>query len=662
MYWLYVLVILNKDKRVQTRPRTTAIPGRLGFMLLVFALASGTAAAMAPGSDFALRNKFKDAREQLKNGQLSEYKKSLQALDGYILRPYLDYYYLNARIKSARKSEVLAFRDKHGDLPATRLLYRRWLKALGTSRQWRTFKANYEPSSNAELRCYYLRSLYGTGQKQQALAQTTSLWLQPTSQPKACDPLFEVWRRSEHFTEEVAWQRLHAAIIADQRTLANYLTRYFSGANKVAATTFYNTHIGPSRITRHGQFTTDNAKYRQIIANALQRLARRSPEKAQSAWQKYQASHQFGAAVAQTINEKIMLELAEEGRFPDLGTLKISFSNHTIEGMALTSVRAQHWEQTEYWISQLPDDLRQKSQWLYWRARALDMLSGDDPLIHANYTKLARQRHYYGFLAARNLGVPGRMNAAEQNFSNLDATLSLRHPGIARALELFAVGDDLNGRREWYQALDSLTPAQKTMAAELANQVGLTPLSILTANIAEATDHLHLRFPLSHEQAFRQGALSSGLPTAFLLAVARQESAMEPKARSTADARGLMQLLPSTAKLVARRAKQRSPSANDLYDPTTNINLGSYHLAWLMERYRHQAPLAIAAYNAGEHRVDRWIKEADQLPMDVWIERIPFRETRNYVKNVLAFRHVYANRLQSPSPILSSVEQQVSAR
>ena len=107
---------------------------------------------------------------------------------------------------------------------------------------------------------------------------------------------------------------------------------------------------------------------------------------------------------------------------------------------------------------------------------------------------------------------------------------------------------------------------------------------------------------------------------------------MEATARSSADARGLMQLLPSTARIVARRARASAPSTSDLYDPSVNIALGSYHLAWLLDRYDGQTPLAMAAYNAGEHRVDRWIKDGDALPMDVWIERIPFRETRNYPK------------------------------
>ena len=188
---------------------------------------------------------------------------------------------------------------------------------------------------------------------------------------------------------------------------------------------------------------------------------------------------------------------------------------------------------------------------------------------------------------------------------------------------------------------------------------GLTSLAIRSANIAEARDYLRLRFPISHEPQFRRAALKSALPVPLLIAIARQESALESNARSSADARGLMQLLPSTARLVARRAGLDTPSASDLYDPSTNIRLGSYHLAWLIERYDGQTPLAIAAYNAGEHRVDRWIKDADGMPFDVWIERIPFRETRNYAKNVLAFRHVYAQRLGMPAPMLYPDERYV---
>ena len=237
-----------------------------------------------------------------------------------------------------------------------------------------------------------------------------------------------------------------------------------------------------------------------------------------------------------------------------------------------------------------------------------------------------------------------------------------RNPHIERALELFAVGEEINGRREWYRALDGLETEQQLAAAELAASHGLVPLGIRTANIAEARDHLALRFPLVYEPQFKRASLRTTLPTPLLFAIARQESALQPDARSSANARGLMQLLPSTAQLAAKRAVLPIPATRDLYDPATNIALGSFHLAWLIKRFDGQTPLAIAAYNAGEHRVDRWIKEAQGMPMDLWIERIPFRETRNYVKNVLAFRHVYAHKLEQLMPILATHEQTVRTR
>ncbi|MGK0222824.1 MAG: soluble lytic murein transglycosylase, partial [Limisphaerales bacterium] len=173
---------------------------------------------------------------------------------------------------------------------------------------------------------------------------------------------------------------------------------------------------------------------------------------------------------------------------------------------------------------------------------------------------------------------------------------------------------------------------------------------------------LHLRFPTAYLAQLRRASLDTDLPVPTLIAMARQESALNRAASSSANARGLMQLLPSTARLVARRHHLRIPKIEDLFDPQTNINLGSRHLAWLVERYDGQLVPAIAAYNAGEHRVDRWLRANDQLPLDVWIETIPFRETRNYVKNVLAFRHVYAQLTRSPLPFIDPTQMVVKKR
>ena len=272
---------------------------------------------------------------------------------------------------------------------------------------------------------------------------------------------------------------------------------------------------------------------------------------------------------------------------------------------------------------------------------------------------LASQRHYYGFMAALLLQQTPPLQPSLPEPESIDLK---SNPHIRRAIELFAVGENLNGRREWYRALDVSNNEEKRQLGHLAQSIGDLSLAIRSANLAEAMDDLLLRFPLAFNSDFNAAAHKQDVAPALLRAVARQESAYQPDARSPVGARGLMQLMPATAKLVTKRARLPASYAGQLNDPKINIQLGSYHLAWLIERFNGQRPLAIAAYNAGEHRVDRWIKNKAQMPTDVWIETIPFRETRNYVKNVLAFTYVYNQLLNTPTRVLAPQELSITER
>jgi soluble lytic murein transglycosylase len=201
-----------------------------------------------------------------------------------------------------------------------------------------------------------------------------------------------------------------------------------------------------------------------------------------------------------------------------------------------------------------------------------------------------------------------------------------------------------------------LAPDEQARASHLALQMGWISQGIRIANTAKLRDHLDLRFPRVYARDFQHISYVTTVPHSFLISVARQESALDPKARSSANARGLMQLLHSTATDVARRSGLSTPSVVDLYTPQVNIEIAGHHLAELLVRYHNARPLAAAAYNAGQSRVNRWIKGASGMPMDIWIETIPFRETRNYVKNVLAFSQVYGQLLEQPTPMLHAHE------
>ena len=200
------------------------------------------------------------------------------------------------------------------------------------------------------------------------------------------------------------------------------------------------------------------------------------------------------------------------------------------------------------------------------------------------------------------------------------------------------------------------------MAAYLAKDLGRLILAIRTANETGQRNHLDVRFPIDHRPTFQQTSHATGIPMSILVAFARQESIFNRFARSSADARGVMQMLQSTARHAARQVGLPAPSVTDLYDPTVNIPLGGHHIAFLLKRYDQVLPVAAAAYNAGETRVGRWLRDAEGWPMDVWIETIPFSETRNYVKNVLSFNQVYSQLLGQPRPMLRAHETTVPPR
>ena len=465
------------------------------------------------------------------------------------------------------------------------------------------------------------------------------------------------------FTEEIAWQRFDAAIKNNQRKLSRYLLRFFTGSNKRTAEAYYQVHTQPKRVAKRSRFARDNAQNRSIIQHGLMRLSRNGAEDAAKAWARYAETHSFSPVQRSIIAEHIQVGLARGGAFPGAAERAQFTSSFATQGLAEAALAQQNWEELMYWVSHLPSGEQNTQRWQYWWARALQQAASsqpydiDTPNPQQMLRQLAEQRHYYGFMAALALDMPvQKLQAGTPKPAAFDLS---SNASAQRAIELFAVGEDLNGRREWYRALDTVSNDEKRKLGHLARDIGNLSLAIRSANLAEAMDDLALRFPLTFNSDFDSAAHKQDVAPGLLRAVARQESAYQPAAKSRVGASGLMQLMPATAKLVAKRARLPSSFATQLNNPKINIQLGSYHLAWLIDRFEGQRPLAIAAYNAGEHRVDRWIKRNDGMPMDVWIETIPFSETRNYVKNVLAFTYVYNQLLNTPENILSSGERSV---
>jgi soluble lytic murein transglycosylase len=223
---------------------------------------------------------------------------------------------------------------------------------------------------------------------------------------------------------------------------------------------------------------------------------------------------------------------------------------------------------------------------------------------------------------------------------------------MQRALELHAIGREDWARMEWDALKPTLSDTQRLMAVEIADAAGWYDRGPFTLTAGADLRYYGLRFPLPYREIIETEAKKYDLDPAWISALIRAESAWLPEARSHADARGLMQLLPSTARIEARKRGLRYPGAAGLFEPTINLKLGIAHLATMLEKHGGQPFLATAAYNAGPTPIARWLAQRPPSDIDLWIETIPYRETRDYVARILAFAVVYDWRLYgSAKPI-----------
>lgn len=620
-------------------------------------LAWGVAGAPAAPHPYQARDDYQQAVAALRAGRVSAFRRAKESLAGYALHPYLVYYDGRSRVNHMGAAEAIALREELADMPLGERLYTAWLIAQARRGRWQAYRDHYVPQRRADARCYHARALYRTGERERALALAPALWRVGESQPKACDPLFAVWMAQGAPDEGLAWERLSLAIGNNERQLARYLLRFFEGATATAARAYYDGHVNPGIVRRPARFP-DTERGHEALAHALTKFARRDADRAAALWADYSRRLRLSAGMRAHLDEQIALAHAREGEFPATSAPPAEHSTGFIDGMAQASVIHREWGRAAPWIQAMSAANLRTHRWRYWLGRAL-IETGATVEGEALLRTLATERDYYGFLAADRLRLPPALN---DNATRADAGTRRRvraNPAVKRMIELYAVRDLVNARREWNWVYEALPGPERAALVELASEIGWIDQAIIGASRAELKDRLALRFPMPFIDIFRRHAVETHLPVAFLLAISRQESALNPNAKSPAGARGLMQLMPATARATAQAVRLPRPAVATLHDPATNVRLGSHHMAHLMARYGNHRAIAAAAYNAGAGRANRWLRQRGGIATDVWVEAIPFAETRGYVKAVLAFNVVYAWRLGEPAPVLGEHERRV---
>jgi len=483
-----------------------------------------------------------------------------------------------------------------------------------------------------------------TGQRQQALSETPALWLVGKSQHKACDPVFKYWQSQNLLTDELRWQRIMLALQASQFSLAKYIAKSLSHPSHSGQliASWQQAHRSPRALLKklpsasHSFLAEDTDHSRQIIQYAIKRLARKSTDQAFAVWQRIEAAYNFSQKESLQIQASIANRAAlnREDR-----TLEFFANIPNEPWRARAALWQQDWPAAHKAILSLAPELQQSPRWQYWLARSLEQLGQKQQAV-TTYQGLIDKRDYYGFLAADKLNQPYQMNHNPITFESTELSLLQHTPAVARLQEFYAQKMDIESRRQAYALTQSMTARELQLLATLTHRWGWHNQTIALLGKAQYWDALNLRFPIIFDTAILKAGKKNGLNPSWLFGLARQESAFNPLARSHVGATGLMQLMPSTAKLIARQINKPLKRQSELLDPSRNIQLGSAYLRRMFDKNQHNPVLATASYNAGPHRVARWLP-THSLPADIWIENIPFTETRRYTRSVLSYAAIF---------------------
>lgn len=587
----------------------------------------------------------------------AEYKIQRRQLDGYVLAPYLDYRYLQ---RTLRTLDADTARDFLADEATTQLgqqFRREYLSELARRGDWTTFLSFDKGSANIILRCHRTQALLVTGRDDDARHELLQLWPTAQSLPDACDNPIATARSRGWLGSELVWQRLRLAVNANNSGLAAYLARLLPADERTDAERLIQALSNPEATLKVAAHWPDRPRYREVAALALRRRARASIDSALVYWPSIESHFSFTADEHTTIVHDLALYAAVAYRADAedwFERVPIAARDEAlVEWQLRAALAALDWPSVLKIVAGLPEALAAAPRPRYWHARALSEVQRKTE-AKTVYAALATEANFHGFLAADQLSLPYAICPSEVTADPARGASLREAVDVARALELHAVGWRIEATRAWDQAREQLDEADRLQLLLLASAQGWHDRVIFALNTGDDMRQYALRFPLAERKTVEREAVLNKLNPAWTYALIRAESAWQADVRSPANAYGLMQLLPATGQRMARQLGIGWRGTSTLLDPQTNIRLGTRYLAQQADEFQGSPWLASAAYNAGPGAVRRWLSERSSLPADIFIETIPYRETREYVSRVLAFTVIYDWRLNGETQSLSS--------
>ncbi|WP_299072372.1 lytic transglycosylase domain-containing protein [uncultured Paraglaciecola sp.] len=592
------------------------------------------------------RKIFVKAEGLAHNPNSNAYQKAMKQLEGYPLKPYVELKTLSKFPFMANKAPIERFLSQYEGTPLDLPLRKKWLRYLSKQNQPELFSHFYRDIGNTGFTCKYGEILLQKDPtSSQAFELAEKLWVVGKSQPSDCDALFKQWQSAGKRTPDLIWKRLSLAAGGGNHTLVPYLKTLLPQNQQYLADLWLKVRRSPSQVSRLSNFPgIYKEKEAEILIYGLKRLVSHDRDLALRSWLKISKKYSFTAQQLKKISHRFAIFLALKNH--DKAELWLEKASHYEPDAELLRwhlahvLRQQNWQHALDVINFVPKDVSADNVFQYWKARAYEQL-GAQELSKTGLQKLSKQRHYYGFLASGKLSEVASLNDNPLRISQGDLDELAALPAAQRAFEFRELGRNLSARREWIFLQRQLTQPQKLTAAVLASKHKWHDQAIFGFSKAGYLDDLRRRFPMPFDNQLHYSAKKNNIDVAWAYAIVRRESSFMPDAASHVGALGLMQVMPSTARYITKQKISRK----SLFNPNRNVELGTQYMRYLMNKVDNNPILATASYNAGWRRVKQWLPKQDTIPLDLWIETIPFKETRNYVKAVLAYQQIYSQHL-----------------
>lgn len=597
--------------------------------------------ALAPPAWASSDKDFLAAREAYQQARMDRFEQRAARLPGeHALQTYIRYWRLKGNDASAAQRR--AFIDANADSPLSDLLRQDLAREAARAGDWTTLLALLGPveKPDAELRCLVYQARMRSGDAA-AAGQFAAQYTTSRDLPSACENLFEELFAQNLLGLEHRHARLRHALEGNNPRLAREINARLPAAARFAEPLLDKARKDPEDLV---VMEPANAAERELVLHALSLVAKQDPDAAAMLWESVAQRHaedtrrhgwgQIAAQAAARHHPQSLEWFARAGDAP---------SENQALWKARAALRQGDWARVYSAIIALPAETEDAPAWRYWKARALRAMNAV-PQANQLFARLSREPNYYGLLAEEELPVRLEKRGDDQPINAADVDAVSRLPGLVRALELRRLGLLADAVAEWNWALRGAEDGRLLAAAELARREGWYDRAIATAERTREAHNFDLRYLTPYRDLARAHASQNDLDEAWVYGLIRQESRFMGGARSSAGAQGLMQVMPATARWIAKQMGLDRNAHKGIYEPDTNLRFGTYYLKRSLDSLQGSPVLATAGYNAGPGRARRWQAE---VPLEgaVYIETIPFTETRDYVKKVMANALYYSQRL-----------------